>query len=190
LGLSGLGFVSRAWAAELLHFWFVTLDQRDWFKGGGQLDAELARRFAREHAMLSGQPAEAFAVSPHAALAAVLLFDQVPRNIFRDSAKAFATDPLARGIAKLALARQFDRRLGTAAQRQFLAMPLMHSEDIADQRQSLAVYRELGPRHGFAFARQHYAMIARFGRFPHRNPVLGRASTPAEQRAVAAGFAW
>ena len=180
----------RLWAAELLHFWFEQLDQRDWFGGGGELDIELARRFAREHAMLAGQPASSFVTDPHTALAAVLLFDQVPRNIFRGSARAFATDPLARAITRLALARGFDRRLGSDAERQFLAMPLMHSEDIADQRLSLTVYRQLGARYGFPFARQHYAMIARFGRFPHRSAVLGRTNTPAEQRAIAAGFAW
>ena len=180
----------RFWAAELLQFWFTKLDQRDWFSGGGQLDTELARRFAREHTMLAGQSAQSFAADPQTALAAVLLFDQVPRNIFRGSAEAFATDPLARVITRLALARGFDRRLGSDAQRQFLAMPLMHSENIADQRLSLAVYRELPPRFGFAFARQHYAMIARFGRFPHRSAVLGRSNTPAEERAIAEGFAW
>ena len=180
----------RLWAAELLHFWFEQLDQRDWFGGGGELDIELARRFAREHAMLAGQPASSFVTDPHTALAAVLLFDQVPRNIFRGSARAFATDPLARAITRLALARGFDRRLGSDAERQFLAMPLMHSEDIADQRLSLTVYRQLGARYGFPFARQHYAMIARFGRFPHRSAALGRTNTPAEQRAIAAGFAW
>ena len=180
----------RIWAAELLHFWFEKLGQRDWFSGGGQLDIELARRFASEHAMLAGQPAHSFATDPQSALAAVLLFDQVPRNIFRGSAEAFATDPLARAITHLALARGFDRRLGSDTERQFLAMPLMHSENIADQRLSLTVYRQLGARYGFPFARQHHAMIARFGRFPHRSAVLGRSNTPAEQRAVAAGFAW
>src|SRR6187399_1886879 len=103
--------------------------------------------------------------------------------------RAFATDPLARAIAEGALRRGWDRRL-TPPQRQFLAMPLMHSEQIADQQNSLAYFTGLGARYGAPFARAHYRMIARFGRFPHRNAVLGRASTPAERSAVEQGFAW
>lgn len=185
-----MALASRLWAAELVHFWFETLDKTDWFGGGGQLDSELARRFAREHAMLAGQPANRFLDDPLTALAGVLLFDQVPRNIHRGTPAAFATDPLARAITRGALQRGYAARLAHDAQRQFLSMPLMHSEAIADQRRSLAVYRQLGPNYGFSFAREHHAMIARFGRFPHRNDVLGRTSTDAERRAVAAGFAW
>ena len=119
----------------------------------------------------------------------MLLFDQVPRNIYRRSPQAFAFDPLARAIARGALDRGWDSAL-TLPQRQFLAMPLMHSENIADQRRSLRVYARLGSRYGWAFAVSHHRMIARFGRFPHRNEMLGRTSTAAEERAVAAGFAW
>ena len=185
-----MALASRLWAAELVHFWFVTLDKADWFGGGGRLDSELARRFAREHAMLANQPASRFLDDPLTALAAVLLFDQIPRNIHRGTAQAFATDPLARAITRAALRRGYAARLAPDAQCQFLYMPLMHSEAIADQRLSLTVYRQLGPHFGFNFARKHHAMIARFGRFPHRNDVLGRTSTDAERRAVAAGFAW
>lgn len=139
--------------------------------------------------MLGRRPAHDFLTNPHGALAAVLLFDQVPRNTLRGSPRAFATDRLARAITKGALLRGWDRRL-SPAERQFLAMPLMHSEAIADQRLSLAVYARLGARFGFPFARSHYRMIARFGRYPHRNAVLGRKSTEAEKRAVAAGNTW
>jgi uncharacterized protein (DUF924 family) len=139
--------------------------------------------------MLRSRPAETFLADPRAALAAVLLFDQVPRNIHRHSPQAFASDPLARAIMRGAMERGWDRGL-TLAERQFLALPLMHSEAIADQRQSLAVFAPLGQRHGFPFARGHYRMIARFGRFPHRNAVLGRKSSEAERRAIAQGFAW
>lgn len=139
--------------------------------------------------MLARRPAKEFLSDPRSALASVLLFDQVPRNIHRGTAGAFATDRLARAIAKGAMARGWDRRL-SKAERQFLALPLEHSEAIADQRASLRVFARLGPRFGWPFARSHYRMIARFGRFPHRNEALGRKSTPAEMRAVAAGFAW
>ena len=179
----------RRWAAELLHVWFHRLRPGDWFAVDPALDEELRRRFARELAMLSARPASEFLTDPQTALAAVLLFDQLPRNLFRGTPQAFATDPLARAIARGAMDRGLDAAL-TRRQRQFLAMPLMHSEDIADQLRALRYYARLGPGNGWEFARTHHAMIARFGRFPHRNAVLGRESTPAEKRAVEAGFSW
>jgi uncharacterized protein (DUF924 family) len=184
-----LASARRRWAAELLHFWFHDLSPGDWFKPSPRVDQALRRRFAADLAMLAHRPAGDFLSDPLTARAAVLLFDQVPRNIHRGSARAFAHDALARAIARGALRRGWDQPL-VGAGRQFLAMPLMHSERIADQRRSLAYYARLGPRHGWPFARRHYRMIARFGRFPHRNAALGRAGTRAEQRAVAAGFAW
>ena len=179
----------RRWAAELLHFWFHTLRPRDWFQGGEAVDEALRRRFARDLAMLRTRPASEFLGDPATARAAVLLFDQVPRNIHRGGAEAFANDRLAREITRGILQRGWDRGLG-GAERQFVALPLMHSEAIADQLASLAVFGKLGPRHGWAFARSHFRMIARFGRFPHRNAVLRRVSTAAEQRAVELGFVW
>ena len=179
----------RRWAAELLHVWFHTVRPRDWFRPDPRVDDLLRRRFESDLAALANRPAAEFLTDPQSALAAVLLFDQVPRNLFRQDPRAYATDELARAIAAGALDRGWDAAL-TRPQRQFLAMPLMHSERIVDQRRSLALYARLGPRYGWPFAVSHHRMIARFGRFPHRNAVLGRKSTPAEQRAVAAGFAW
>jgi uncharacterized protein (DUF924 family) len=179
----------RRWAAELLQLWFHDLGFDDWFAPDPRLDALLHRRFARELASLARRPADEFLSDPLTALAAVLLFDQLPRNLFRGTPRAYATDPLARAIAKGALDRGWDRPL-TPRQRQFLAMPLMHSERIADQRRCLAIYARLGARYGWPFARSHHRMIARFGRFPHRSAVLGRVSSPAERKAVEQGFAW
>ena len=179
----------RRWAAELLHAWFHILCPRVWFAPDPRADAMLRRRFERELLALRRRPAEEFLTDPKSALAAVLLFDQLPRNLYRKSPCAFASDPLARAIARGALDRGWDAAL-TLRQRQFLAMPLMHSEAIADQRRSLAVYARLGTRYGWPFAVSHHRMIARFGRFPHRNDVLGRRSSAAERRAVAAGFHW
>jgi uncharacterized protein (DUF924 family) len=179
----------RRWAAELLHHWFHTLGPRAWFYPDPRVDAELRRRFERELTGLSARPAREFLSDPHSALAAVLLFDQVPRNLYRDSPRAYALDPLARGIAHGALDRGWDGAL-TPPQRQFMAMPLMHSERIADQLRSLAVYAVLGPRFGWPFAVSHHRMIARFGRFPHRNAVLGRTSRPAERAGIEHGFTW
>ena len=179
----------RRWAAELLHFWFHQLRPADWFRTSRQVDNELRRRFGRDWAMLRHRPAHEFLRDRLTARAAVLLFDQVPRNIHRGTAKAFASDRLARSILREILRRGWVASLGPA-ERQVFALPLMHSEAIADQRLSLALYASLGHRYGLPFARSHFRMIARFGRFPHRNAALGRRSTPAELRAVEQGFAW
>lgn len=179
----------RAWAADLLHFWFHRLRPADWFLPDPRVDAELRRRFGRWLAALRVRPAAEFLADPATARAAVLLFDQVPRNVHRGSPAAFASDPLARAVAREMLARRWDRGLDRSA-RQFLAMPLMHSESVADQRASLAYYATLGEPEALAFARAHYRMIARFGRFSHRNEVLERSSSAGERKAVEAGFAW
>jgi len=177
----------RRWAADLLHLWFHTLGPADWFGGGAEVDALLRRRFAREWQALRHRPAHEFLSDPLTAQAAVLLFDQVPRNLFRSDPRAFASDRLALAIVRGMIARGWHERL-PRRMRAFAGMPLMHSEAIADQRVSLRFFaREPGNR---GFAVSHHRMIARFGRFPHRNPVLGRRSTPAEERAVAQGFAW
>ncbi len=179
----------RFWAHDLLHYWFHALEPSDWFGPGEAVDAALRRRYARLLRGLSKQPAGAFLRDRHSARAAILLFDQVPRNLFRGQAQAFAFDPLARAICKGLLARGWDRGLNRR-ERQFVLLPLMHSEARADQRRSLHEFAALGDRGTLAFARAHERMVARFGRFPHRNQVLGRRSTPAERRAVDAGNAW
>lgn len=179
----------RRWAAELEHFWFRRLNPGQWFAPDESVDAALRRRFAPDLAALWTQGAHTFLTDPHTALAAVLLFDQLPGNLFRGTGTAFAFDPLARQITGGALAHGFDRML-RPEQRVFLAMPLMHSEQIADQRRSVRFFTQLGLPANRAFAVDHYRMIARFGRFPHRNEALGRTSTPAERRAVEQGFAW
>lgn len=179
---------ARRWAAELLHVWFQDLGPADWWGGSDAVDAMLRQRFSHDLAMLGRRPAREFLSDGLTARAAILLFDQVPRNIHRGTAKAFASDALARAITRGLLARGWD---GDAPmrQRQFAYMPLMHSEAIADQRLSLAIFVARAPAN-LGFARAHYRMIARFGRFPHRNEILGRESSDAERRAVAAGFAW
>ena len=148
----------------------------------------LARRFAPDYQALSRRPAAEFLGDRQTAQAAILLFDQIPRNIYRGTPAAFATDDLALELAVNVIGRGWDAHLPRRA-RQFVAMPLMHSESIANQRDSLSFFARHLPGN-LAFARSHYRMIARFGRFPHRNAVLGRTSTAAEARAIAAGFSW
>lgn len=178
----------RRWAAELLHIWFHVLGPDQWWGGSDTVDSVLRRRFGRDWRALRTRPAREFLADPLTARAAILLFDQVPRNIHRHTPEAFATDRLARRIARRFLARGWDADL-SRDERVFAYMPLMHSEDIADQRESLTIFAQRAPAN-FGFARSHYRMIARFGRFPHRNEILGRRSSAAEAAAVAAGFKW
>lgn len=179
----------RTWAADLLHFWFHELRPGQWFGRNDAVDEALRRRFGHWLKALRGQPASAFLRDPLTAHAAIILFDQLPRNLHRGDPRAFACDPLARAIAKGFMARRWDRNLPREA-RHFVYMPLMHSERIADQRACLRRFVALDDAFALGFARDHYRMIARFGRFPHRNAVLGRRSSRAEQDAIAAGNAW
>lgn len=178
----------RPWAADLLHVWFQQLGPEDWFGGSEAVDLLLRERFERWLHALGHRPAAEFLTDRATARAAILLFDQIPRNLYRGSAQAFAWDPLALALAHGVLALGWHEGLPSAA-KQFVLMPLMHSEAIADQRLSLALFVRHAPA-SLSFARSHHAMIARFGRFPHHNAVLGRETTPAEQRAIDAGFSW
>jgi uncharacterized protein (DUF924 family) len=177
------------WDHDLLEFWFEELTAEQRFKRDPAVDDQIVRRFVPVWERLRDSPSAAFLTDAKTARAAVLLFDQVPRNAFRDDPRAFASDVLARSVADGAIARGWDAGL-SVEQRQFLYMPFMHSEALADQQRSLALFGSLGDEFVLEFARGHHAMIARFGRFPHRNRVLGRSSTPAEEAAVAAGNAW
>lgn len=179
----------RPWAADLLQLWFHRLRPKHWFGRSDEVDALLTRRFAPLIGKFQHRPIHEFLRDPLTARAAILLFDQVPRNSFRDSPRAFATDRLAAALTKALLAKRHDRPLNRT-QRQFVLMPLMHSESIADQRLSVARFAANGDGGRRGFARSHYAMIARFGRFPHRNTVLARKSSAAELRAIAAGNHW
>jgi uncharacterized protein (DUF924 family) len=118
--------------------------------------------------------------SPEQALATVIVLDQFPRNMFRGSPRAFAADPLALGVAREAVARGIDTRVGPIERRVFFYLPFEHSEDLADQNRSVELMRTLGDPEFDKYADAHRVIIERFGRFPHRNAVLGRISTPEE----------
>ncbi|WP_296677284.1 DUF924 family protein [Novosphingobium sp.] len=184
-----MALASPAWAADLLHVWFHVLKPAQWYKRDDAVDAMLARRFARRVGPFSYLSADRFLTNRDTARAAILLFDQIPRNCFRGSPAAFAADPLARALSRAAIARGWHRGL-PKGQAQFVLLPLMHSEHAEDQRASLHRFAELGDARNLRFAREHARMIFRFGRFPHRNAVLGRRSSAAEQKAIAAGNVW
>ena len=175
------------WRAEVLKFWFG-LDPKQWWNGGADLDDEIKTRFVRLWAEKRQLPAEEFLDDPLTALAGVILFDQFPRNMFRGDAEQFATDPLALAIAKGALARHFDEQL-EPQERGFLYMPFEHSERIEDQNRSMLLFTALGDENMLHFAKLHHDIIERFGRFPHRNKMLGRAPR-AEELAAGDVFPW
>ena len=173
--------MSEPWAEEVLDFWF-SHGWDDWWKPSEAFDAEIRERFGIMWARQARREAGDFVGDPETALAAVILFDQFPRNMFRGHADQFATDHLALAIAKWAIAKGHDD--GMAKERRgFLYMPFQHSEELADQRQSLLLFTALGDSEQLGFARKHYEVIERFGRFPHRNEVLGRKPTAMEQAA-------
>ena len=178
-------------AKSLLDFWFGPPGDPDreqhrpiWFKSTDEFDAALRRECLADYEAAAAGTLQSWEASPEGALALLLLLDQVPRNIFRGSSSAYATDALARAVADRALERGFDQ-LVPPAWRLFFYMPFHHSENIADQRRSLALFNALprNPDRGGSLRRygRHYIeVIELFGRFPHRNEILGRESTPAE----------
>jgi uncharacterized protein (DUF924 family) len=169
------------WRGDVLKFWFGLAPER-WWRAHSELDQDIRRRFLKLWSEKRELPATAFTDHPLSALAAIILFDQFPRNIFRGQADQFATDHIARAIALTAVERKFDDEL-EPRERVFLYMPFQHSEDRADQRRSLNLFTALGDDYHLGFARKHYDVIERFGRFPHRNAILGRAPRPEETAA-------
>jgi uncharacterized protein (DUF924 family) len=170
------------WRGEVLKFWFG-LDPKLWWRGPAELDRRIKQSFLKLWAEKRQLPADAFLNDPLTALAAVILFDQFPRNMFRGHADQFATDHLALAIAKGAIDRAFDEQL-EPQERGFLYMPFQHSEDLADQNRSVLLFTQLGDADLLHYAKLHHDVIQRFGRFPHRNAMLGRAPRADE---IAAG---
>ena len=167
------------WAEEVLSFWFGLSDAQHW-QPDPALDALVRERFGALWAEQRDGVAAEFLDSADEALAAIVLFDQFPRNMSRGHADQFSTDALALAIAREAVARGFDEQVAPA-RRLFFYLPFEHSEELEDQRQSLLLFTRLGDPRYLDFARKHHDVIARFGRFPHRNAMLGRRSTPEEQ---------
>ncbi|MBK1661340.1 DUF924 family protein [Paracraurococcus ruber] len=185
-------------AAAILNFWFggdLALWRGErWFRPDPEFDAACGAGFGTLLAPARDGALDAWAATPEGALALLLLLDQVPRNLHRGTAAAFAGDPKARAVARQAVLRdRHDLALPPTA-RCFLYLPFEHAEDMADQDLSVALFEGLrddpvqaGPQGSIGFAWAHRAVIRRFGRFPHRNAALGRDSTPAERDWLAAG---
>ena len=164
---------------EVLAFWFEELTPDDWFGGGEEVDDRIRERFLALHEALRDEVPESWRATARGMLAAVIALDQFPRNMYRGDPRAFAADPTALALATQAVERGLDRTM-SSDERKFLYLPFEHSEDPAVQARSVELFATLGNEETLGYALRHKEIIDRFGRFPHRNEVLGRASTPEE----------
>jgi uncharacterized protein (DUF924 family) len=168
-----------SWAADVLRFWFEETPRKQWFEKDEGFDKRLRERFLELYERVAALPTEVCLADSEVALAAVIVCDQFPRNMFRGSPRAFATDAKALALAEAVLARGWDRAM-TDDQRLFLYLPFEHAEDAAAQARCVALMAQLADKDLVRWSEAHKAIIDRFGRFPHRNAVLGRPSTPEE----------
>jgi uncharacterized protein (DUF924 family) len=150
-----------------------------WFERDDAFDADIREKFLPTYEAAAAGKLAAWEATAEGALALAIVLDQFPRNMFRGQARCYAADPLARQIANRALKRGYDQDV-PEAERRFFFLPFMHSEDMADQKRCVALYREASDE-DLKYAERHADIIRRFGRFPHRNAALGRATTPEEQ---------
>jgi uncharacterized protein (DUF924 family) len=164
---------------DILGFW-RSAGPRKWFAKSDAFDSAIRLKFEPVHHAAARGEYDGWAETADGALALILLLDQFPRNLYRGSAHAFATDPKARAIARTAIAAGHHRRVEPEL-RQFFLLPFEHSEDLADQDQAVALAEALGDPDTLRWARLHRDIIVRFGRFPHRCPCLGRETTAPEQ---------
>ena len=168
-----------SWTDDVIGFWFGALKPRQWWAVDPEVDERIRSRFGALRERLACDPPALADLDARGHLATVILFDQFSRNLFRGSAEAYATDAVALAVAVDAIDRKLDRALPDV-ERQFLYMPLQHSEDPAVQARSLVQFSTFADPRAMQSARRHHDTIERFGRFPHRNAALGRTSTAAE----------
>jgi uncharacterized protein (DUF924 family) len=171
--------------ADILGFWRAAGRER-WYHRDDAFDAGIRQRFHGLWRQAADGLMSAWETSDDGALALVIVLDQFPRNMFRGDIRTYASDTLAREVAARAIARGVDRRI-EAVLLEFLYMPFMHSEELADQIRCVELFHETGNADNLEYARRHADIIRRFGRFPHRNPILGRAMTAEEQAFLDSG---
>jgi uncharacterized protein (DUF924 family) len=172
-------YPTSQWVTDVLTFWFDELTFDDWFRGGEQVDEMIQLRFSGLHQELASGLPEGALGDPRTALAAVIVLDQFSRNLFRGTERAFATDDPALTIAKDAVDHGLDEGM-SGDERLFLYLPFEHSEVLADGERCVSLFQSLGHEAGLAAAIEHRDILARFGRYPHRNKVLGRENTAQE----------
>lgn len=177
---------------EILHFWFEEVEPQQWFQKNPELDKIISERFISNYEMARDGLSDGWSSDADGALALVILLDQFPRHIFRNDPRSFATDKKALLFAKEAIHKGFDQLL-EPVKKGFLYVPFQHSEDLRDQERSvelMGAMKEENPT-GYDYAVRHRDVIQKYGRFPHRNAVLGRENTPDEEEYLAqpgAGF--
>jgi uncharacterized protein (DUF924 family) len=167
------------WIEDVLRFWFEEAGPKRWFEKSEPFDADVRRRFLALHEGLAARPSDTLRADARTALAAIIVFDQLPRNMFRGSPRAFATDAKALEIADAVVARGLDTGL-SKDERHFCYLPFEHAEDAQAQARCVALMSALGDPELTKWAEAHKVVIDRFGRFPHRNAALGRASSAEE----------
>lgn len=165
---------------QIHSFWFEESSEKQWFEKDPEFDRQIQERFGALVEAASKGKLEEWLETPRGALAYILLLDQFTRNIHRGSSQAFAADAKARAAAIKVLVEGYDRDVSDR-EKTFLYLPFEHSENLEDQERSVALFEAIGDDRLTDYAVRHRDIIARFGRFPHRNDVLGRESTDAEQ---------
>jgi uncharacterized protein (DUF924 family) len=165
--------------SDILAFWREAGRDR-WYEKDAAFDDEVRRRYLDLWRRAAAGELSSWETSDDGALALTIVLDQFPRNMFRGDPRTYATDPLAREVAGRAIARGVDARVDPALV-EFLYMPFMHSENLADQLRCVELFRKTGHAENLGYAERHADIVRRFGRFPHRNRLLGRATTPEEQ---------
>lgn len=164
---------------EVLDFWFNELQPEMWWQKSDDLDSQIQERFGELHQKASAGELYAWRKTAEGALAEVIVLDQFSRNIYRHSAQAFSCDAMALVLAQEAIEKDFHRQLSNV-ERGFLFLPYMHSESAVIHELAVALYSEFAQPQNLEFERKHKAIIDQFGRYPHRNALLGRESSAAE----------
>ncbi|HWW48728.1 MAG TPA: DUF924 family protein [Xanthobacteraceae bacterium] len=170
---------------DVLTFWRDAGPER-WYEKDAAFDADMERQFLATWELASKGELSTWEDTDEGTLALLIVLDQFSRNLFRGDVRAFQNDPMAREIANRAIARGVDQRID-AALREFIYMPFEHSEDLTDQKRSVALFRATENGDNLKWAILHLEIIEKFGRFPHRNKVLGRVSSPEEEAYLADG---
>lgn len=164
---------------EILDFWFTPPMSDHWFNSTGAIDSDIRTRFETLWARAAKNELDDWQSTADGCLALCIILDQLPLNMFRGEAKGFSTEQQAVAITKHAVSAGLDQQL-SKKRLAFLYMPLMHSEHKEDQDESVRLFDAAGLEHNARFARHHRSIVERFGRFPHRNAILGRTSSPEE----------
>jgi len=164
---------------DVINFWFNELEPKQWWQKDLELDAVIKARFSALHRQAQAGELSQWRTTALGSLAEIILLDQFSRNIYRDTPESFATDPLALALAQFAISQGFDAEL-SQVERSFLYMPFMHSESQKIHVEAVTLFEQLGNAYNLEFEHKHKDIIDRFGRYPHRNAILGRESTEEE----------